>query len=132
MPIDYKIYPVNWKSEIVPAILERANNMCEICDLENGSYVWGIKLWIKDNGRYKLRSVWFRNRKDAERENTHGVVRKIKVILTISHLDHDELNHEVELERLKALCQCCHLRYDANEKYRRVTEKWKKQSPEIF
>jgi hypothetical protein len=30
----------------------------------------------------------------------------------------------VQLDRLKALCQMCHLRYDAKEKYRRLLEKW--------
>jgi hypothetical protein len=130
MPIDYKRYPTNWKTEIVPEILNRAAHKCEICNLENGSFVWGIKLWVKNNGKYKIRSIWFRDRKDAERENTHGVVRKIKVVLTIAHLDHDETNHDVILERLKAMCQCCHLRYDANEKYRRQQEKWKQTKQE--
>lgn len=126
MPIDYKRYPPNWKSEIVPAVLKRANNECEECGLINGSTVYGIKLWIKDVNRYKLRSMWFRDERDAKREKTIGVIRPIRVVLTIAHLDHDETNHEVQLDRLKALCQCCHLRYDANEKYRRVTEKWNK------
>lgn len=125
MPIDYKKYPPNWKTEIVPAIIERSNNQCEKCGLDNSSSVWGIKLWIKDKGRYKLRSIWFSSERDAIREATHGSVRKIRVVLTIAHLDHDELNHDVKLERLQALCQCCHLRMDAKEKYRRVTEKWK-------
>lgn len=49
--------------------------------------------------------------------------RPVKVVLTIAHLDHDELNHKIKLERLAALCQLCHLRYDAKEKYRRVMEK---------
>lgn len=132
MPIDYKKYPANWKSEIVPAILERANNKCEKCDLENGSFVWGIKLWIREVSRYKLRSIWFRDRKDAERELTIGVIRKIKVILTVAHLDHDETNHEVDYDRLAALCQCCHLRYDAKEKYRRIVSKWEKTQPKIL
>ncbi|CVK17186.1 hypothetical protein Ga0061079_1201 [Apibacter mensalis] len=35
-----------------------------------------------------------------------------KVILTIAHLDHDSENHEVKDERLAALCQACHLKYD--------------------
>lgn len=130
MPIDYKKYPSNWKTEIVPSIIERADNKCEICDLENGSFVWGIKLWVKDDsGRYKLRSIWFRDRKDAERENTLGVVRKIRIILTIAHLDHDETNHDVAMDRLMALCQTCHLRYDAKEKYRRQVEKWNNKQP---
>lgn len=35
MPIDYKNYPDNWKSEIRPAILARAENRCECCGVEN-------------------------------------------------------------------------------------------------
>ena len=122
MPIDYSKYPPNWKTEIVPAVLQRANNECEICGLVNKSTVFGIKLWVRDGSRYKRRSLWFRDRRDAVREGMQ--VREIRVVLTVAHLDHDELNHDVQLDRLKALCQCCHLRYDAMEKYRRVTSKW--------
>lgn len=35
-----------------------------------------------------------------------------RVILTIAHLDRDRDNHEVSDDRLRALCQRCHLRYD--------------------
>ena len=34
MPIDYKKYPKNWKSEIRPSILKRANNCCEFCGVK--------------------------------------------------------------------------------------------------
>ena len=34
-------------------------------------------------------------------------------MLTIAHLDHDKENWAVKDERLKALCQRCHLRYDS-------------------
>ena len=40
--------------------------------------------------------------------------------LTIAYLDHDEINYDVKDDRLKALCQYCHLNYDAKEKYRRA------------
>lgn len=46
-----------------------------------------------------------------------------KIVLTIAHLDHDETNWEVLDERLSALCQRCHLQYDAKEKARRRREK---------
>jgi len=36
-----------------------------------------------------------------------------------SHLDHDPENWEVQDDRLAALCQYCHLRYDAAEKARK-------------
>lgn len=124
MPIDYKKYPANWKSEIVPAVLKRADNACESCGLHNHVFVWAIKLWVKGkDGRYRLRSIWFRDMRDALRE-ADAPARKIKVVLTVSHTDHDENNQDVQLDRLKALCQICHLRYDAEEKYRRVIEKW--------
>ncbi len=126
MPIDYSKYPPNWKTEIVPAVLKRANNCCEFCGLENKSIVHAIKLWIRDfTGRYKLQTLWFRNVQDAIRESQGQGFTYKKVVLTIAHLDHDELNHEVELHRLKALCQLCHLRYDAKEKYRRSQIKWR-------
>jgi hypothetical protein len=108
--------------------MARANNRCEDCGLAHNQIVYAVKFQIKDdNSRYVLRSVWFSNEKDAERENTYWKdVKKVKVILTIAHLDHDEENHEISDDRLKALCQICHLRYDAKEKYRRSLTKFKK------
>lgn len=125
MPIDYSKYPPNWKTEIVPAVLARAGYCCELCGLKNYQKVFAINLKVSEGYRYKQRSIWFRVREDAERELVFGEVREIKVVLTIAHLDHDELNHAVELNRLKALCQLCHLRYDAKEKYERSLVKWK-------
>lgn len=78
MPINYKKYPQNWRSEIVPRIKERAGNKCEFCGIENYA--------IKPNGT--------------------------KVVLTIAHLDHDSQNHNISDDRLAALCQACHLKYD--------------------
>lgn len=33
MPVDYKLYPVNWKTEIRPRILRRAQHCCERCGI---------------------------------------------------------------------------------------------------
>lgn len=46
-------------------------------------------------------------------------VKEIRVVLTVAHLDHDETNWNVKDERLAALCQRCHIQYDALEKARR-------------
>lgn len=135
MPINYSKYPSNWKREIVPAILARAGNCCEECGLPNHSTVWAVRFNIRnEEGRYVLRSLWFRVEADAIRETKGEEYRRrvVKVVLTVAHLDHDETNHEVKLDRLKALCQACHLRYDAREKYRRELEKWAKQSPKLL
>lgn len=123
MPIDYKRYPPHWKSKIIPAIKKRSGNKCECCGLENGQKVYSIKAWVKSNGKYKFQSLWFRDGMDADREwnniTTSQPIKIVKVVLTVAHLDHDEENWDVELDRLKHMCQICHLRYDAKEKYRR-------------
>lgn len=129
MPIDYKKYPPNWKSEIVPFVLNRAENKCERCGLHNGQRVFSVKMWIRtESGRYQTKQIWFQSSSDALRESgmdprlgfkENYRVKECKVVLTVSHLDHDELNHDIQMDRLEALCQSCHLRYDAKEKYRR-------------
>jgi hypothetical protein len=130
MPIDYKKYPPNWKTEIRPRIMKRSNNTCEAsgCDFRHLEEVWAV--------RHKGRTTgWFRSFEEADKmpktfesrynhklKKTLAVPnpKKVKVILTIAHLDHDETNHDVTDERLMAMCQICHLRYDAKEKYRRA------------
>ena len=47
----------------------------------------------------------------AENYKPHPVTGS-KVILTIAHLDHDPKNWNIKDNRLKALCQRCHLAYD--------------------
>lgn len=125
MPINYKHYPPNWKSEIRPAILARANNRCEFCGLEN--YAIGYR-----DGR-----VWheieqsFAGDIQAEDAISEGF-KIIKIVLTIAHLDHDVNNNDYS--NLKALCQKCHLNYDhknhmANS---RATRNKKKGLTELF
>ena len=101
MSIDYSIYPKNWK-EIRLRILERAENRCE-CEGECGLHT--------TTGRC------------VEKNGTAAIYANGKIVLTIAHLDHDERNHDVTDDRLKALCQRCHLRYDVPEKKKRRFEK---------
>lgn len=113
MPIDYSRYPPNWKSEIRPAVLARAKNTCEWpgCGFQNGQLVYRGML---HTGRLE----WYESYTKAVEGVGEFMAFKdpIKVILTIAHLDHDETNHAVELDRLAAYCQLHHLRYDAKEK----------------
>jgi protein-arginine kinase activator protein McsA len=88
--IDYKLYPPNWTSEIVPRILARADHKCEECGEPNGMYL----------------------NKFTRKPNLPSEEDTIKIVLTIAHLDHDPENWDVKDERLKALCQRCHLNYD--------------------
>jgi len=127
MPIDYNRYPKNWLSEIRPMIMKRANNTCENtgCDFKHLEFVWAVRNKGKTTG-------WYRNFDIAKlqpitQEMKGGKLipnpKQVKVVLTIAHLDHDEDNHDVKLDRLAAFCQLCHLRYDAKEKSRRVNLK---------
>lgn len=130
MPINYKDYPPNWKSEIVPRILKRAENKCEVCGLENGERVRSYNIFVRMKGRYKLKAFWDRQYEDGEgiQDDTNWIRKEpfvhsfkwVGVVLTIAHLDHDEKNHEVKDDRLKAMCQYCHLNYDAHEKMRKI------------
>lgn len=97
MPIDYSKYPPNWKTEIRPRILARAGNCCEFCGVPN-------------------KQVGSRRRDGTWHPSPIGYTR---IVLTIAHLDHDPENHDVQDDRLTALCQYCHLNYDAAEKARR-------------
>ncbi len=149
MPVDYKRYPPNWKKEIVPAVLARANNCCEVCGVPNYSMQWrGRKTVEIISVHGRKRKGWATKHYDSkeaaiadgcrfwsmqwladdgvsqefidkrEKEDNHDVYQT-KIILTVAHLDHDETNFDVKLDRLKAMCQLCHLRYDSAEKYRR-------------
>lgn len=112
MPIDYQKYPLNW-ALLRQTVLNRADNKCECCGFLNGDIVYSLKV----DGK----TVW--EKLDYGRWMMAGQPKKVKVVLTIAHLDHDEGNQEVKIDRLKAMCQLCHLRYDAPEKARRRREK---------
>jgi hypothetical protein len=129
MPIDYKKYPSNWLKEIRPRIMHRANNTCECeqCDFKHLEEVWAVKYKGRTTGWYRdfYEANLQRKTVESKRNKKTGKVepipnpKKVKVVLTIAHLDHDETNQEVSDDRLMAMCQLCHLRYDAKEKYRR-------------
>jgi hypothetical protein len=112
MPIDYRKYPKNWLSKIVPAILMRDNNTCQHCGLKDRELVWSVPYRSMKGTKHVRVWVW---QNYAIIPNTVGS-KLVRVILTVAHLDHDATNHAVELKRLLSLCQRCHLKYDAGYK----------------
>lgn len=121
MAIDYSKYPPDWK-QIVKRIRKRAGEKCEVCGLKNKQSVTAMTLWVRNNkGKYQLKSFWVSNESDIIRMEParHGR-KEVRVVLTVAHLDHDETNWDVKDDRLKAMCQYCHLNYDAVEKMRRI------------
>lgn len=130
MPIDYSKYPPNWLTEIRPRIMKRANNTCERegCDFKHLEEVWAVRYRGRTTGWYRdfeeanalPKTMESRKNKITRRNERVPNPKRVRVILTVAHLDHDENNHDVTDDRLMAMCQLCHLRYDAKEKYRRA------------
>ena len=116
MPINYKLYPRDWKSRIVPAVNRRSKGKCEQCSRANYSLIYSMKVAHSRKGKKCFRALWL----DEPPVNTS--YRKIKVILTVAHLDHDPFNFNVTLDRLKHLCQLCHFRYDSENRARKHRE----------
>lgn len=112
MPIDYSKYHPKW-TLIRRLILKRAENKCEICGVDN--YSEGYR---DDSGNF-----W------TEKNGIPGyavIMKRIKIILTIAHLDHNRNNND--FDNLQALCQRCHLNHDRpqhihNRKYGRETKR---------
>lgn len=98
-------YPSNWK-EIRANILNRAGNKCEGCGLKNHSYIWRD---IKCRDIFCEEDCAPEILKDFKETFTEH--KRVKIVLTIAHLDHTPENNEPE--NLKAFCQACHNRYDA-------------------
>ena len=61
-----------------------------------------------------------------------GPVTGSSVVLTTAHLDHDPAN--VDRSNLRAMCQRCHLTYDANHhaKNAAATRRAAKNNRELF
>lgn len=116
MPCDYSKYPKNWKSEIRPRILARANDTCEQEGCGAVNHSWGYH--GKDEVFYSVAQIT-KALEDTGRDMFEagdvlegvGINKKPKkIVLTVAHLDHD-LTHNQD-ENLKALCQRHHLQHD--------------------
>ncbi|WP_194720779.1 hypothetical protein [Noviherbaspirillum malthae] len=107
-------HPENWK-QIRAAILERAGNCCEACRVPNraritrgaGENVGTFMdmdgyVFDADNGAQLGR---------VRHADYEGTGKWIDVVLTIAHLDH--IPENCDPTNLRAWCQRCHLRHDA-------------------
>lgn len=111
-------YPANWKA-IRAEVLERAGNCCEKCGVRNGDRIVRGKgdddatymisdgrVFCAETGKYLGRP------RMADYECTGDGV---DIVLTIAHLDHvpENCGESGNRANLRAWCQRCHLRYDA-------------------
>lgn len=102
MPMDKNKYAQDWKA-ISAAVRQDAGNRCEFCGVENHYWIHRHKYadeWVYHYDFGKLSAIDQRLYKSM-----------ILVVLTVAHLDHDTRNND--RSNLRALCQKCHLTYDA-------------------
>ena len=90
-------YPPDWRA-IRLAILDRAENRCERCGVPN-------RVW-----RHHRTDVWTHDAGLAEAWLLDGD-KIARIVLTVAHLDHAPEHNDPA--NLRALCQRCHLAYDA-------------------
>lgn len=106
-------YPKNWP-EIRAAILARSGGFCERCGAENHARI--ARGTGKDADTYMTAEGHVYHADTGEylgrrRMSDFDVLRMVDIVLTIGHLDHRPEN--CDPANLRAWCQRCHLRYDA-------------------
>lgn len=110
-------YPKDWP-QIAEGVKAAAGWCCEQCGVAHGEVVErgmddGVKVFRRASMSAYCPSI------DAETGlpvpstsiDTFEPLRQTRIIITVAHLDHQPEN--VERGNLKALCQRCHLAYDA-------------------
>jgi 5-methylcytosine-specific restriction endonuclease McrA len=134
-PENRERYPANWK-QIRARILARAEDRCEQCKALNGSII--VRGTGGDAGTYMDADAEVY---DAETGKYLGTWRMsdyecngngVKIVLTIAHMDH--VPEHCDDDNLKALCQRCHLAYDAEHhaETSRATRRARKAIGDLF
>lgn len=107
-------YPKDWPA-ISQRIRERAGQICEFCGVKNyelGAWISGR--WWKAHPKGNGLHDWPRQGETfpCHYGDESPIWTKVKrVVLTVAHLNHQP--EDCADENLKALCQRCHLVYDA-------------------
>ena len=104
-PMNLADYHPDWPA-ISRQIRDQAGNVCEFCGAPNGAAVY----------RYGGSSEWVR----VQDATTFPRPMPVTIVLTVAHLCHDTTCYDPT--HLRALCQRCHLRYDAEHHQRNAVE----------
>ncbi len=101
-------YPKDWPL-ISKRIRERAGNQCEVCGIANGLQGWRVA-----DGTFYTVEQFAESHINPKHEDE--LCRKadrhpVTIVLTVAHLNHTP--EDCAEDNLKAMCQCCHNRYDA-------------------
>ena len=87
MPIDYKKYPPNWASEIVPRIRARAGNCCEWCGVKNKT--------VKSNGTTVVLTT---AHLDHDSDNHEVTDDRLAYLCQACHLGYDRWRHIMKMK----------------------------------
>ena len=122
-------YPKDWK-QIRERILKRAGHRCESPGCNARHYSVGF--WSLENGVYRWVAHWGQDDNQRTYTEARAVAAELHwnrseegckptvIVLTIAHLDHQPEN--CDESNLRAWCQRCHLRYDAEHHKRNAQE----------
>lgn len=107
-------YRREWREEIRPRILKRAENKCEQCKVPNHELIARFNkypgFWFTLDGEIHGPDGSDRGMFRGSDPEFAEPDRLVKIVLTIAHLDHTP-GHDAD-ENLAALCQWCHLHHD--------------------
>lgn len=127
-------YPANWP-EIRQSILERAGHKCEKCNAPNGKMI--ARGADRDVDTYMIETGEVFDADTGEwigcaRMSEWHLGKMVRIVLTIAHLDHTP--EHCDPTNLRALCQRCHLRYDAEHhaKNAAITRRSRKAIGDLF
>jgi len=127
-------YPADWPA-IRERILSRAGNACEKCKAPNRTRI--ARGAGSDEGTYMLDTADVFCAETGKhlgrcRHSDYELGRMVDVVLTIAHLDHVPEN--CADDNLRAWCQRCHLRYDAqhHRANAQATRRAKSGTAELF
>jgi hypothetical protein len=109
------LYPIDWKQLSTRVRFTRAGGRCDHCSRPHGCIVHhlGNGIWWDE-----VQAHW-RNGRGRKITPQHSIKPWLstRVVLACAHLDHDPTNNNDR--NLAALCQRCHMIYDAAEHRRR-------------
>lgn len=135
MPIkDPSAYPPNWKSEIRPRILARADNRCEQCGVQNHIEIVRSDIdaayyivYEPNEGGYRYMDG--SQMRLSEIPEEYGHLKHVRIVLTIAHWP-DPTPSNCRDDNLLALCQRCHNTLDApmRSKHAQVTRRNKRDA----
>ena len=101
--MNYKAYPPEWKTMIVPRLLARDSYKCCHCGIGHGVQAYR-----------RGKSPFFEADQHTALWATEQGYKVVKVWLQVAHIDHVKAN--VDFSNLITLCPICHARHDARHR----------------